>query len=99
MTAQPRRHHDREPGLADPRRRTSGLPPPGDDIVADTVGCPGQDSYGERLAYSVDKAARLTGLARDLLFDQVRGGDLAFVMVGRRCLITRQLLQRFLGIV
>ena len=30
-----------------------------------------------RLAYSVDEAARLTGLSRDLLYDQMRRGNLA----------------------
>jgi excisionase family DNA binding protein len=51
----------------------------------------------ERLAYSVDEAARLTGLSRDLLYDQMRYGNLAYVKVGRRRLITRHHLQQFLG--
>ena len=51
-----------------------------------------------RLAYSVDEAARLTGLSRDLLYDEMRRGNLAYVKVGRRRLITRQHLQQFLGI-
>ena len=58
----------------------------------------GQDSRGERLAYSVDEAARLIGLSRDLLYDQMRRGNLANVKVGRRRLITRQHLQQFLDI-
>jgi excisionase family DNA binding protein len=52
----------------------------------------------ERLAYSVDEAARLTGLSRDLLYDQMRFGNLDFIKIGRRRLITRQHLERFLGI-
>jgi len=51
----------------------------------------------ERLAYSVDEAARLTGLSRDLLYDQMRRGNLAYVKVGRRRLITRHDLQQFLA--
>ena len=58
----------------------------------------GQDPHSGRLAYSVDEAARLTGLSRDLLYDEMRRGDLAYVKVGRRRLITRQHLQQFLGI-
>ena len=58
----------------------------------------GQDSPGGRLAYSVDEAARLTGLSRDLLYDEMRRGNLAYVKVGRRRLITRQHLNQFLGI-
>ena len=51
----------------------------------------------ERLAYSVDEAARLTGLSRDLLYDEMRRGNLTYLKVGRRRLITRHHLQQFLG--
>jgi excisionase family DNA binding protein len=51
-----------------------------------------------RLAYSVAEAARLTGLSRDLLYDQMRSGNLHYIKIGRRRLITRQHLQHFLGI-
>ena len=52
----------------------------------------------ERLAYSVDEASHLTGLSRDLLYDQMRLGKLSYVKIGRRRLITRQHLEQFLGI-
>lgn len=52
----------------------------------------------ERLAYSVDEAARLTGLSRDLLYDEMRRGHLDYIKVGRRRLITRQHLEEFLDI-
>ena len=51
---------------------------------------------GERLAYSVDEAAQITGLSRDLLYDQMRTGQLAYLKVGRRRIITRQHLEAFL---
>jgi excisionase family DNA binding protein len=51
---------------------------------------------GERLAYSVDEAAQITGLSRDLLYDQMRNGRLAYIKVGRRRIITRQHLEAFL---
>ena len=51
-----------------------------------------------RLAYSVDEAARLTGLSRDLLYDQMRRGKLCYVKIGRRRVITRQHLEHFLGV-
>ena len=57
-----------------------------------------RDPSGERLAYSVDEASRLTGLSRDLLYDQMRRGKLSYVKIGRRRLITRQHLEQFLGI-
>jgi excisionase family DNA binding protein len=51
----------------------------------------------ERLAYSVDEAAAITGLSRDLLYDQMRTGKLAYLKIGRRRIITRQHLQAFLS--
>ena len=62
-------------------------------------GQPASDPPAERLAYSVDEAARLAGLSRDLLYDEMRRGNLPYVKVGRRRLITRQHLQHFLGVV
>ena len=50
-----------------------------------------------RLAYSIDEAARLTGLSRDLLKDEMRRGHLTSIKVGRRRLISRRQLQQFLG--
>jgi len=50
----------------------------------------------ERLAYSVDEAAVITGLSRDLLYEQMRTGKLAYLKVGRRRIITRQHLEAFL---
>jgi excisionase family DNA binding protein len=56
------------------------------------------DLPAERLAYSVDEAAQMTGLSRDLLYDQMRRGNLPYVKIGRRRLITRQHLEQFLDI-
>ena len=50
----------------------------------------------ERVAYSVDEAAAITGLSRDLLYDQMRTGKLAYLKIGRRRIITRQHLDAFL---
>jgi excisionase family DNA binding protein len=77
--------------------RASGPAPAGDDTTA-AADRTGKDPHGGRLAYSVDEAARLTGLSRDLLYDEMRRGNLAYLKVGRRRLITRQHLQQFLGI-
>src|SRR6266568_4219259 len=94
MTAQPRRHRDREPGPATFLRCTSG-PSPDDDIAACTASRAGRDVYGGRLAYSADEVARLTGPSRELLYGQMCLGDLAYVKVGRRCLIACRHLQQF----
>jgi excisionase family DNA binding protein len=51
----------------------------------------------QRLAYSVDEAATVTGLSRDLLYDQMRTGKLGYLKVGRRRIITREHLAQFLA--
>jgi excisionase family DNA binding protein len=51
----------------------------------------------ERMAHSVDEAAAITGLSRDLLYDQMRAGKLAYLKVGRCRIITRQHLDAFLA--
>ncbi len=51
----------------------------------------------ERLAYSVAEAALITGLSRDLLYDEMRAGRLEYLKVGRRRIITRQHLDAFLA--
>ena len=98
MTAQLRKHRDWEPGPADSPRRASGPPPPDDDIAAGTASRGGRDAHGGRLAYSADEAALLAGPSRDLLYGQMCLGNLAYVKVSRRCLITGRYLQQFLGI-
>ena len=95
MTRRPGRNHAPEPGPAGPRP-APGLAPAEDDDTA--AAAARQEQQGGRLAYSVDEAARLTGLSRDLLYDEIRRGNLASVKVGRRRLITRQHLNQFLGI-
>ncbi len=82
------------------RHRPDPAPPdPGQAApAASETGPPGPDPSAGRLAYSIDEAARLTGLSRDLLYDEMRRGNLAYVKVGRRRLITRHHLQQFLGI-
>lgn len=57
----------------------------------------GNAAPAERLAYSVDEAAQITGLSRDLLYDQMRTGKLAYLKIGRRRLITRRSLEAFLA--
>lgn len=79
-------------------RQPDRLPEPDGSASAATLGGGATDPAVERLAYSVDEAARLTGLSRDLLYDEMRRGHLIYVKVGRRRLITRHHLQQFLGV-
>jgi excisionase family DNA binding protein len=82
-------HRAQESRSAPPSASTS--PPP-------DISKPQSQPTAERLAYSVNEAARLTGLSRDLLYDQMRQGNLDYIKVGRRRLITRDHLERFLNI-
>ena len=91
-----RDHRQRRPAPPDPAP-PDPAPAPASTPPAPGTGLPGPDPAAGRLAYSVDEAARLTGLSRDLLYDQIRQGNLASIKVGRRRLITRHHLQQFLG--
>jgi excisionase family DNA binding protein len=83
--------------------RTRNTPSTGSIPAAGTL-VPAQASSPEttpptdRLAYSVDEAAALTGLSRDLLYDEMRRGNLNYLKIGRRRIITRQHLEQFLAI-
>ena len=85
------RHPPRKPAPASTPSRTQATVPP-------AASDPGSAPPPERLAYSVDEAAHLTGLSRDLLYDEMRRGNLRYIKVGRRRLITRQHLEQFPGI-
>ena len=91
-------HHPRHRRHPDPPDPGGTTPATARSPATPQTGPPGPDPAPERLAYSVDEAARLTGLSRDLLYDQMRRGNLAYIKVGRRRLITRQHLQQFLKI-
>jgi excisionase family DNA binding protein len=86
------------------RRQSDRSAQPGRPALAETTSAAagssqqGTDPAAERLAYSVDEAARLTGLSRDLLYDEMRRGNLTYIKVGRRRLITRHHLHQFLGV-
>ena len=69
-------------------------------ILAD-IAATGDIHPGHRLWPAVQSWSAevgLTGLSRDLLYDEMRRGNLASVKAGRRRLITRQHLQQFPGI-
>ena len=80
------------------RKPEKGGTPAAEAVVPPQASSPETGPPTERLAYSVDEAARLTGLSRDLLYDEMRRGNLDYLKIGRRRLITRQHLELFLGI-
>jgi excisionase family DNA binding protein len=94
MSTRPPRHHRRP----DPPGPGAAASVPVMNPAATLDSQPEPDTATERLAYSVDEAARLTGLSRDLLYDQMRCGNLPYLKVGRRRIITRHHLRQFLGL-
>jgi len=84
----------RHPRRNQARQETPLAPGPRAPFPEENIG-----HSAERLAYSVEEAALLTGLSRDLLYDEMRRGNLHYCKVGRRRLITRQHLEEFLGLV
>jgi excisionase family DNA binding protein len=50
-----------------------------------------------RLTYTVAEAAQLLGISREFAYQQVKSGDLPSVQLGRRRLIPRVALDRFLS--
>ena len=89
----PPRHRQPDPPTPHP-----AAPPPATSPASAQSSPAGPEAAAERLAYSVGETARLTGLSRDLLYDQMRCGNLPYLKVGRRRLITRQHLRQFLGL-
>lgn len=55
-----------------------------------------RNPLAERFAYSPDEAAELLGISRELVHDLLRTGQLGSVKAGRRRLIAKHHLDRFL---
>jgi excisionase family DNA binding protein len=86
--------HPYGPSISQALSRSTSPEPPGPEPNQDR---PSPTMIWTPSRYSIDEAARLTGLSRDLLYDEMRRGNLTYVKVGRRRLITRHHLQEFLG--
>jgi excisionase family DNA binding protein len=101
MTASTRQVHvsrsrDHEPSRAVPAGPLREPPPREHADQIDNEPIDGASLLTDRLAYSVAEAALITGLSRDLLYDQMRTGKLPYLKVGRRRIITRHHLEAFL---
>jgi excisionase family DNA binding protein len=56
-----------------------------------------RNAVAERLAYSPDEAADLLGISRELVHDLLRTGQLGSRRAGRRRLISKHHLEKFLA--
>lgn len=50
----------------------------------------------ERLTYTVDEAAKLLGISRNVAYEGVARGEIPHIRVGRRILIGRKQFHRYL---
>jgi excisionase family DNA binding protein len=50
----------------------------------------------DRLTLSVEEAARLLGIGRNLCYDRVKTGEIPVIKIGRRLLVPRHALERLL---
>jgi excisionase family DNA binding protein len=50
----------------------------------------------ERVTYTVEEAARLLGIGRNLAYDRVKTGEIPVIVIGRRKLVPRIALQKLL---
>ncbi len=57
----------------------------------------GNHTAQERLAYTVEEAARLLGISRTSAYLAAQRGELPSVLIGRRRLVPREALDRFLA--
>ena len=62
-----------------PDRDSRSTPPPVGTPAPPDTGGPQPGPAAERLAYSVNEAALLTGLSRDLLYVEMRLGNLGYI--------------------
>lgn len=58
---------------------------------------PNSSELQEKLAFSIPDAARVLSIGQSLLKEQVRTGKIRGVRIGRRLIIPRAELERFLG--
>lgn len=50
----------------------------------------------ERLTYSIPEAAKILGIGRNLCYDRVKTGEIPVIKIGRRLLVPRKALAKFL---
>ena len=51
----------------------------------------------EKLTLSVEEAARLLGIGRNLCYDRVKTGEIPAIKIGRRLLVSRSALEKLLA--
>ena len=50
----------------------------------------------ERATYTVDEAAKLLGIGRNLCYEKVKTGEIPVIRIGRRLLVPRRALEKLL---
>lgn len=52
---------------------------------------------GDKLTLSVEEAAKVLGIGRNLCYDRVKTGEIPVIKIGRRLLVPRAALERLLA--
>ena len=50
----------------------------------------------ERLTLSIEEAAKILGIGRNLCYDKVKTGEIPVIRIGRRLLVPRRALEKLL---
>ena len=50
----------------------------------------------DKLTLSVEEAARLLGIGRNLCYDKIKAGEIPVIKIGRRLLVPRRALEKLL---
>jgi excisionase family DNA binding protein len=56
-----------------------------------------EDSVGDKLTLTVEEAAKLLGIGRNLCYDRVKTGEIPAIKIGRRLLVPRSALEKLLN--
>lgn len=51
----------------------------------------------EKLTLTVDEAAKILGIGRQLAYDRVKTGEIPAIKIGRRLLVPKKALEKLLG--
>ena len=55
-----------------------------------------EGGMGDKLTLSIEEAAKVLGIGRNLCYDRVKTGEIPVIKIGRRLLVPRKALEKLL---